>query len=137
MRQLIRGMQPAAGRGPVAGAGQGRDLRADVFRGIALWFILIDHMPGNRLGGLTLRNIALCDATEGFVLLAGALPVGTCITAVLGNAIRALERPDRMFWAYVASAGAAGVFGIPLTARFGVAGAGRRATETREPALPV
>ena len=57
------------------------------------------------------------------LLLAGALPIGTCITAVLGNAIRALERPDRMFWAYVASAGAAAVFGIPLTARFGVSGA--------------
>ncbi|MBL6455693.1 OpgC domain-containing protein [Belnapia sp. T6] len=65
MRQLIRGLQ----HGP--GGQGGRDLRADAFRGLALWFILIDHIPGNRLGGLTLRNIALCDATEAFVLLAG------------------------------------------------------------------
>ena len=93
MRQLIRGMQPAAGPGPVAGAGQGRDLRADVFRGIALWFILIDHMPGNRLGGLTLRNIALCDATEGFVLLAG-YAAGLAYGATL----------DRRGWAFAAAA---------------------------------
>jgi hypothetical protein len=53
------------------GGGGGRDLRADVFRGLALWFIFIDHVPGNLLGGFTLRNVALCDATEAFVLLAG------------------------------------------------------------------
>jgi hypothetical protein len=49
----------------------GRDLRVDFLRGLALWFIFIDHTPGNLLGHLTLRNIAFCDATEGFVLLAG------------------------------------------------------------------
>lgn len=49
----------------------GRDLRVDFLRGLALWFIFIDHTPGNLLGGLTLRNVAFCDATEGFVLLAG------------------------------------------------------------------
>ena len=53
------------------GRGGGRDLRADVFRGLALWFIFIDHVPGNLLGGFTLRNVALCDAPEAFVLLAG------------------------------------------------------------------
>jgi len=63
MLHLIRGLGDAKG--------SGRDLRADVFRGLALWFILIDHMPGNRLGDFTLRNIALSDATEAFVLLAG------------------------------------------------------------------
>jgi hypothetical protein len=49
----------------------GRDLRVDLLRGLALWFIFIDHTPGNLLGSLTLRNVAFCDATEGFVLLAG------------------------------------------------------------------
>ena len=49
----------------------GRDLRVDFLRGLALWFIFVDHTPGNLLGHLTLRNIAFCDATEGFVLLAG------------------------------------------------------------------
>ncbi len=50
---------------------QGRDLRVDLLRGLALWFIFIDHTPGNLLGWLTLRNVAFCDATEFFVLLAG------------------------------------------------------------------
>ncbi|MBD0271593.1 MAG: OpgC domain-containing protein [Acetobacteraceae bacterium] len=58
-----------AGQG--RGGGASRDLRADFFRGLALWFIFIDHVPGNWLGGYTLRNVALCDATEAFVLLAG------------------------------------------------------------------
>ncbi|MGG5808873.1 OpgC family protein [Falsiroseomonas sp. CW058] len=49
----------------------GRDLRVDVLRGIALWFIFVDHTPGNLLGQATLRNVAFCDATEFFVLLAG------------------------------------------------------------------
>jgi hypothetical protein len=49
----------------------GRDLRVDFIRGLALWFIFIDHTPGNLLGRVTLRNVAFCDATEGFVLLAG------------------------------------------------------------------
>lgn len=57
------------------------------------------------------------------LLLAGALPITTCFTAVLGNAVRALERPDRVFWAYIASALSAAVCGIPLAARFGVSGA--------------
>jgi hypothetical protein len=49
----------------------GRDLRVDFVRGLALWFIFIDHTPGNVLGSLTLRNVAFMDATEAFVLLAG------------------------------------------------------------------
>jgi hypothetical protein len=56
---------------PAAGNRRPRDLRADFFRGMALWFIFIDHIPGNWLGNLTLRNLALSDATEAFVLLAG------------------------------------------------------------------
>ena len=48
-----------------------RDLRVDFFRGLALWWIYTDHIPGNDLGDLSLRNFAACDATEVFVLLAG------------------------------------------------------------------
>jgi hypothetical protein len=48
-----------------------RDLRIDFFRGLALICIFIDHVPGNKLAGLTLRNFGLSDASELFVLLAG------------------------------------------------------------------
>ncbi|MGI8744318.1 MAG: lipopolysaccharide biosynthesis protein [Bryobacteraceae bacterium] len=56
-------------------------------------------------------------------LLAGLLPLGTCATAVLGDGLRALERPDRTFWCYLGSVGSAMVAGIPLARVFGVTGA--------------
>ena len=51
--------------------GRTRDLRADFFRGLALWWIYTDHIPGNELAHYSLQNFAMCDATEIFVLLAG------------------------------------------------------------------
>lgn len=48
-----------------------RDLRVDFFRGLALWWIFVDHIPANWVAQFSLRNFALCDATEIFVLLAG------------------------------------------------------------------
>lgn len=51
--------------------GPNRDLRVDFFRGLALWWIFTDHIPSNWIAQFSLRNFALCDATEIFVLLAG------------------------------------------------------------------
>jgi len=48
-----------------------RDLRIDFFRGLALWWIFTDHIPADWLGSISMRNFAMCDATEVFVLLAG------------------------------------------------------------------
>ena len=48
-----------------------RDPRIDFLRGVALLTIFIDHVPGNFLGTLTLRNFGFSDAAEVFVLLAG------------------------------------------------------------------
>lgn len=48
-----------------------RDLRIDFFRGLALLFIFIDHVPDNKLANFTLRNFGFADAAEVFVLLAG------------------------------------------------------------------
>jgi hypothetical protein len=48
-----------------------RDLRIDFFRGLALIFIFIDHIPDNTWAGATLRNFGFSDASEVFVLLAG------------------------------------------------------------------
>ncbi|MBX6376326.1 MAG: OpgC domain-containing protein [Acetobacteraceae bacterium] len=50
---------------------QDRDLRVDFFRGLALWIIFVNHIPGNWLGLVTPRNYVLADAAETFVLLAG------------------------------------------------------------------
>lgn len=49
----------------------GRDVRVDFFRGLALWWIFTDHIPNNFFAQFSLRNFALCDSAEVFVLLAG------------------------------------------------------------------
>jgi hypothetical protein len=56
---------------PLIRSNRDRDLRVDFFRGLALWWIYTDHIPGDVLGDYSLRNFAMCDATEVFVLLAG------------------------------------------------------------------
>ncbi len=48
-----------------------RDLRIDFFRGLALIFIFIDHVPDNSWAMVTLKNFGFADASEVFVLLAG------------------------------------------------------------------
>jgi hypothetical protein len=48
-----------------------RDPRLDVFRGLALVIILIDHLPGNFWSHYTLGNWGFSDGAEGFVLIAG------------------------------------------------------------------
>jgi len=48
-----------------------RDLRIDFFRGLALIFIFVDHIPDNSWARATLQNFGFSDASEVFVLLAG------------------------------------------------------------------
>ncbi len=48
-----------------------RDLRLDLFRGLALWFIFIDHVPDNVISWFTVRNYGFSDATEIFVFISG------------------------------------------------------------------
>ena len=45
---------------PAAGE---RELRLDLFRGLALWLIFIDHLPPNLLTWFTIRNYGFSDAT--------------------------------------------------------------------------
>ncbi|MBV8455820.1 MAG: OpgC domain-containing protein, partial [Acetobacteraceae bacterium] len=56
---------------PLIRGGLNRDLRVDFFRGLALWWIFTDHIPGDVMSYVSLQNFALCDAAEVFVLLAG------------------------------------------------------------------
>ncbi|ETR77262.1 membrane protein [Afipia sp. P52-10] len=48
-----------------------RELRLDLFRGLALWFIFINHLPANVLTWFTLRNFGFSDATEMFIFISG------------------------------------------------------------------
>lgn len=48
-----------------------RDYRLDFFRGLALVFIFIDHIPDNTVSFFTLRVAAFCDAAEVFIFISG------------------------------------------------------------------
>jgi hypothetical protein len=49
----------------------GRDLRLDFFRGLALFCIFLDHLPGNFLAQFTLQSVMFGDAAEVFILISG------------------------------------------------------------------
>jgi hypothetical protein len=53
---------------PVTGE---RELRLDLFRGLALWLIFIDHLPPSLLTWFTIRNYGFSDATEIFIFISG------------------------------------------------------------------
>ena len=55
----------------MAAAASVRDIRLDLFRGLALWFIFLDHIPTNIVSWLTVRNYGFSDATEIFVYISG------------------------------------------------------------------
>ena len=48
-----------------------RELRLDLFRGMALWLIFVDHLPPNILTWFTIRNYGFSDATEIFIFISG------------------------------------------------------------------
>jgi hypothetical protein len=48
-----------------------RDLRLDFFRGLALFFIFVDHIPENKLSYFTLPSIGFSDAAEIFIFISG------------------------------------------------------------------
>jgi hypothetical protein len=49
----------------------GRDARLDMFRGIALVMIFINHVPGTIYENFTNRNFGFSDAAEAFVFMSG------------------------------------------------------------------
>ncbi|WP_404406120.1 OpgC family protein [Pelagibacterium halotolerans] len=71
----------------VASAGKSpRDARIDVFRGLALVMIFINHVPGTLFEHFTNRNYGFSDAAEAFVFLSG-------VAAGLAYSTRFLSRP--------------------------------------------
>ncbi len=57
------------------------------------------------------------------VPLVGLVPLAAGVTAVFGGALRAMGRPDRVFWCYLTSSTVAIGAGIPLAATLGLKGA--------------
>src|SRR6266404_6675199 len=48
-----------------------RDVRLDLFRGLANWAIFLDHIPHEVLSSLTTRNYGFSDAADLFVFISG------------------------------------------------------------------
>jgi hypothetical protein len=56
---------------PVSRPANDRELRIDLFRGLALWLIFIDHVSPDVLTWFTIRSYGFCDAAEIFIFISG------------------------------------------------------------------
>ena len=74
---------------PAAGE---RELRLDLFRGLALWLIFIDHLPPNLLTWFTIRNYGFSDATEIFIFISGYTAAFVYGRAMLRGRLRGGDR---------------------------------------------
>ena len=59
-----------------------RDLRIDLFRGLALYMVAVDHIGGDPLSKFTYRVFGFSDAAEIFVYLSG-VACGLAYSSVL------------------------------------------------------
>src|SRR5580704_9550755 len=90
---------------PIPAPGE-RDLRLDLFRGIALWLIFLDHIPSNIVNWITIRNYGFSDATEIFVFFSGytaAFVYGRAMreTGVIVASARILKRAWQVYVAHI------------------------------------
>ena len=67
----LRAIWSPTSAGDAPGAPRGRDARLDMFRGIALVMIFINHVPGTLYENFTNRNFGFSDAAEAFVFMSG------------------------------------------------------------------
>ncbi len=84
----------------------GRDIRLDVFRGIALWLIYLDHIPFNIVNWVTIRNYGFSDAADMFVFISGyttAFVYGRTMRerGVVAASARILKRAWQIYVAHV------------------------------------
>jgi hypothetical protein len=87
-------------------AARSLDLRVDLLRGFANWFLFLDHVPHNVVNFITLRNFGFTGATDVFVFVTGyaaaiffgrmALERGFVVTGT-----RMLRRLWQLYAAYV------------------------------------
>jgi hypothetical protein len=82
----------------------GRDLRLDLFRGIANWAIFLNHIPNNAVNWITTRNYGFSDGADLFVFISGytvAIVYGRMM-ADHGFLIAATRLAKRIWQLYVA-----------------------------------
>jgi hypothetical protein len=83
---------------------EGRDLRLDLFRGIANWAIFLDHIPNNLIAWVTTRNYGFSDAADLFVFISGYTAAFVYARVMLsrGFIIGAAKLLKRVWQLYVA-----------------------------------
>jgi hypothetical protein len=84
----------------------GRDLRLDLFRGLANWAIFLDHIPHEVLSWVTIKNYGLSDAADLFVFISGytaAFVFGRIMIerGYLGAAARLAKRALQLYAAHI------------------------------------
>jgi hypothetical protein len=87
-------------------AAEERDLRLDLFLGIANWFIFLDHIPDDIMNRITIRNYGFSGAADIFVFISGitaTLLYGRMMLerGFVVGATRLLKRAARLYVAYV------------------------------------
>jgi hypothetical protein len=103
---LFEPVKPAFMDIKAAIAANERDIRLDLFLGIANWSIFLDHMPLNTANWITLRNYGFSGATDIFIFISGyaaALVYGKMMLErgfVIG-ATRLFKRAWQLYIAYV------------------------------------
>lgn len=88
---------------------QNRSFEIDVFRGLALVFIMVNHTTGSVLAWGTSRNFGVSEATEQFVFLAGVVTAFAYVAKVgrLGSAaanMRMFRRAWEIYRAFLLTA---------------------------------
>jgi hypothetical protein len=97
---------PPGSREGLTVTSQPRDLRLDFFRGLALVFIFIDHIPENILSYVTLQAVQFFDAAEVFIFISGytaALVYGRTLAlqGVLYATAQILRRAWQLYVAHI------------------------------------
>ncbi len=87
-------------------ASEGRDLRLDLFRGLANWAIFLDHIPNNAVAWLTTRNYGFSDAADIFVFISGYTAAFVyarrmAVQGILGGTALLLRRVWQLYVAHI------------------------------------
>jgi hypothetical protein len=84
----------------------GRDLRLDLFRGLANWTIFLDHIPHEVLSSITSKNYGFSDAADLFVFISGYTAASVFGRTMIEQgyvavASRLLKRVSRLYAAHL------------------------------------
>jgi len=83
-----------------------RDVRLDLFLGIANWFLFLDHTPNNVVSWITIRNFGFSGAADALIFISGytaSITYGSIMLerGTLVGATRVFKRAWQLYAAYI------------------------------------